>query len=155
MQGISVMLELNAGLTSVLKPLLVNSRIPISCTFLQVAIHLPQSMHLLVSLTIEGEKLSIVGVLLTPSYETSLIPRSSVNFCSSQDPFLSQTRHSLLWFARISSTTIFLASLTRFVFVFTTIPSETGVVHAVNRALALSTSTTQTLQAPISLTPSR
>src|SRR6056297_2623428 len=149
------MLELNAGLTSVLNPLFVNSSIPISCTFLQVAIHLPQSMHLLVSRTIEGEKSSIVGVLFIPSYETSLIPSSSVSFCSSHDPFLSQTRHSWLWFARISSTTIFLASLTRLELVFTTIPSETGVVHAVNRALALSTSTTQTRQAPISLTPSR
>lgn len=48
-------------------PLLIQSIAPIPCTFLHVAIHLLHKIHLLKSLTIDGDKSSILCSVLSPS----------------------------------------------------------------------------------------
>lgn len=50
-----------------LNPRFIQSIAPIFCTFLQAAIHLLHKIHLLKSLTIDGDKLSILCSVLSPS----------------------------------------------------------------------------------------
>ena len=58
-------------------------------------------------------------------------PQPNVMSCSGHSPPLSQTGQSSGWLTSRNSTTEFCASLTRSVCVCTTIPSFTGVEHAV------------------------
>ena len=77
------------------KPLLIQSMAPISCTFLQAATHLLHKIHLLKSLTIDGDKSSILCSALSPSNSTFEILNLVARFCNSQFPERVQVKQSL------------------------------------------------------------
>ena len=107
----------------------------------------PQRMHLLDSLTIDGEEMSMGCVFLMPEYFLSRIPRSEASAASSQFPLRGQKRQSSGWLARSSSTIFRRACWMRGVCVRTTIPSWAIRVQLVWSRGIFSTSTMQTRQA--------
>ena len=133
-----------------LKPLFIQSIAPISWTFLQTDTHLLHKIHLLKSLTIDGDKSSIWCLLVSPSYSIPVTLNFTAKFCNSQFPFLVQVKQSRWWFDNIKSNITFLASITSFECVFTTIPSSTFWMHEVANPLLPSTCTMHILQSPIS-----
>ena len=76
------------------KPLFIQSIAPIFCTFLHTETHLLHKMHLLKSLTIDGDKSSILCLFFSPSYSTPVTLNFTAKFCNSQFPFLVHVRQS-------------------------------------------------------------
>lgn len=68
------------------KPRLMQSIAPISWTFLQAATHLLHKIHLLKSLTIDGDKSSILCSVLSPSNSTCKTLNLTAKACNSQFP---------------------------------------------------------------------
>ena len=85
----------------------------------------------------------------------SVIFKSRHKLCSVQFPLRTQLVQLVLWLERISSTLMRRAERTLGELVYTTIPSSAWVLQAEQRFSLPSTSTTQTRQAPISLTSLR
>ena len=83
------------------------------------------------------------------------MPRSLESFCRLQLPLRTQVAQLLLCWERISSTLVLRTERTLGELVKSTIPSSTGLLQAVTSFTFPCTSTTQTLQALISLIPSR
>ena len=132
------------------KPLFMQSIAPIPWTFLQADMHLLQSIHFSKSLTIEGDKSSILCLVFSPSNSTLSTLNFVANFCNSQFPERVHVKQSFEWFEIIKSNITCLASNTFGVCVCTTIPSSTVCMQDVAKPLLPSTSTTQILQSPTS-----
>ena len=90
----------------------------------------PQSMHLLLSLTIHKEDVSNSLFSAVLSNLTCLIPKRCANSCSLQCPFFSQVVQSLQWFESNNSNIFFLYFLSLGVLVYISIPAFGGVEHA-------------------------
>ena len=70
-----------------LNPRLIQSIAPTFWTFLQAAIHLLHKIHLLKSLTIDGDTLSILCSVLSPSNSIFWILNFVQSSCNSQFPW--------------------------------------------------------------------
>src|SRR5665647_1571034 len=93
--------------------------------------HLPQRIHLLGSLVIDGEERSISYSFFSPVKCLFLMPIERESPCSSQLLSLSQVLQSIGWLSKISSSKSLLAFLKSAVFVFIFIPAATFAVQLV------------------------
>ena len=123
---------------------------PTPWTFLHAATHLLHNIHLLKSLTIDGDKSSILCFDISPGNSTFSTLNLTANACNSQFPERVHVKQSFAWFDIIKSSITCLASKTFGVCVCTFIPSSTVCIHDVANPLLPSTSTIHILQSPIS-----
>ena len=123
---------------------------PIFCTFLHAATHLLHKIHLLKSLTIDGDKSSTLCLVISPGNSTFKTLNLVASACNSQFPERVQVKQSFAWLEIIRSSITCLASKTFGVCVCTTIPSSTVWIQEVANPRLPSTSTIHILQSPTS-----